>query len=107
MKFSARKRARATIECQISDTDIVQTFQAGSNVGQRAFRDEPGFLTWLQGQGLRPRAALELSAADPQAGVITLSVAGGDSFTIGEPAAADLWVADAPPAGRGRGRRPR
>ena len=44
LKFSARQRSRRTIKRQISDTDIIQTLQAGSNVRQCAFRNQPGFL---------------------------------------------------------------
>ena len=44
LKFSAGQSSRRTIERQISNTDIIQTLQAGSNVRQRAFRDKSGFL---------------------------------------------------------------
>lgn len=57
----------------------------------RVGRDEPAFLSWLQRQGLRPGAGLEVIARDSLAGIVSLRVE-GKALQVGEAAAAALWV---------------
>jgi len=57
----------------------------------RVGRDEPEFLRWLQGQGLRPGIELEVTSCDPLAGIVGLRVGDG-TLQVGEAAAGALWV---------------
>lgn len=59
----------------------------------RVSRDEPEFLQWLQGRGLRPGAMLRVEAKDPLAGILTVRVEGADQpVQIGEAVADALRV---------------
>ncbi|MEM1082533.1 MAG: metal-dependent transcriptional regulator [Verrucomicrobiota bacterium] len=73
---------KALSECEPGEYQLV-----------RVARDEPDFLRWLQEQGLRPGAGIEVRGIDKLAGIVEIRVDGGEqSLRIGEAVAGVLGV---------------